>query len=197
MGSVAVAARIAPGVSHSLRTVVFGKRLNTIEYPQLERPVTVILRWPTIDALRRVIARETSHMYCAQSETIPTDVKTMAVFSVPHFTQPLVSNKDVRIALFDRSWIMWTRSNKPIPSHVKPMFNSGKLSDTVVENSMTVFVLIENEAFAVEHTIKNDENVLETLKESIAKAPGDNKHAFQLGVTHKKFPNVVVRLESR
>ena len=61
----------------------------------------MLLRRTSIDHLKRVIGSE----YGLGTEET---VKGLAVFHVPHFTEPLLTSKDVRLCAQNRAWILWS-----------------------------------------------------------------------------------------
>eukprot|EP00741_Cyanophora_paradoxa_P019345 tig00000215_g18673.t1 len=96
---------------HFLKSFILGKTIRTIEYPDVHgvrRVRTIVLRWPTVHALKDKIAQGTEDMTA-------TDVRSISKWVGPHFCEPLESATDIRL-MADDSWIVWSRHERGVPS---------------------------------------------------------------------------------
>lgn len=91
-----------------IRHRIFGKNIRCIEYPDGDLQSFQIYRM-NIDRLRAVIAD-------AQPPPFPTaflqpkDVKQIAVWTSPHFTESVKTDADVR-AIPDGGWLFWSKDS--------------------------------------------------------------------------------------
>eukprot|EP00696_Hemimastix_kukwesjijk_P012580 gnl/Hemi2/25829_TR8693_c0_g1_i1.p1 gnl/Hemi2/25829_TR8693_c0_g1~~gnl/Hemi2/25829_TR8693_c0_g1_i1.p1 ORF type:complete len:334 (+),score=95.97 gnl/Hemi2/25829_TR8693_c0_g1_i1:52-1002(+) len=90
----------------AIRAYIFGRTFRTLEYPRGPSHL-VTLRVPTVDALKRHIAR---------ANNVPVDeVRACYLWTNQFFTEPLESVKHLR-QVNDYEWILWTKKTEPIPS---------------------------------------------------------------------------------
>lgn len=114
-------------VFNAIRSRIFGKVLRTIEYPDGELRSIKIYRM-NMYRLKSLIA-DTQPPPFPTAFVEPYDIKQIAVFTSPHFTEPILHDSDVS-ALPDNAWLFWSKDTyeeDPIPtrgvkldgSHVK------------------------------------------------------------------------------
>eukprot|EP00172_Hildenbrandia_rubra_P001332 Plantae.Rhodophyta-Hildenbrandia_rubra.ctg18719.p1 GENE.Plantae.Rhodophyta-Hildenbrandia_rubra.ctg18719~~Plantae.Rhodophyta-Hildenbrandia_rubra.ctg18719.p1 ORF type:complete len:236 (+),score=33.64 Plantae.Rhodophyta-Hildenbrandia_rubra.ctg18719:154-861(+) len=98
-----------------IQSYLFGTTLRTVEYPDGELHTIKFFR-PTLARVRTLIAQ-------AQPPIFPTaflsseDVKQLAVFHSPHFTERILTDSDVR-SISNSSWVFWSKysyEEDPIP----------------------------------------------------------------------------------
>lgn len=103
-------------VFNALRSRIFGKVLRTVEYPDGELHSIKMYRM-SLYRLKNLIAD-------TQPPPFPTafleagDIKQVAVFTSPHFTEPVRNDADVS-ALPDNAWLFWSKNTleeSPIPT---------------------------------------------------------------------------------
>lgn len=114
-------------VFNLIRAPIFGKSLRAVEYP------SGVLRSIKIRRMNRQVLQ--SHIADVQPPPFPTaylnpqDIRQIAVFTSPHFTEPVLTDSDVS-AIPDNAWLLWSKDSyeeAPIPlvgvkldgSHVK------------------------------------------------------------------------------
>ncbi|EAL62322.1 hypothetical protein DDB_G0290201 [Dictyostelium discoideum AX4] len=98
-------------ISFALRTMYFGKTIRAIEIPD-GNLTTLIVRSNSVKRLKKTILQNQPPIYPGV-ELSDEDIKASA-FIDPHFTEPIVSNKDVR-RLEDGGYLLWTKSDFEIP----------------------------------------------------------------------------------
>eukprot|EP01132_Coremiostelium_polycephalum_P007584 gene7584-9325_t len=98
-------------VFHGIKTYVFGKLVRTIEYPDGEM-VSIVIRTNNLYRLKNEIMKHQPAMFPGVNED-PSDVKHISKWSPPHFTEPCLKNRDLKM-LPDGGVIFWSRDN-PIP----------------------------------------------------------------------------------
>eukprot|EP00996_Jenningsia_fusiforme_P003138 NODE_3945_length_890_cov_22.322235_g3633_i0.p1 GENE.NODE_3945_length_890_cov_22.322235_g3633_i0~~NODE_3945_length_890_cov_22.322235_g3633_i0.p1 ORF type:complete len:231 (-),score=23.23 NODE_3945_length_890_cov_22.322235_g3633_i0:51-743(-) len=182
--------RMIPGVSNIVRTALLGKHIRLLEYPECKSPRTILIRRTSLQHLKRVIAR-TQNPPFEESAIIG-----LATFVPPHFTQPVQTNQDSRF-IFNREWVLWSRTVS-IPVHFKPEVT--RVQSLEAATSATLFVKRHDHPLCQPFTIAlpPDRATLPALHAQIAaalRADGCITENFVYGVTHAKFPNVMVPLE--
>lgn len=114
-------------VFNVIRSRIFGKVLRTIEYPDGDLHSIKIYRM-TRYRLQSLIA-DTQPPPFPTAFLQPEDIKQIAVFTSPHFTEQLNADADIS-ALPDNAWLFWSKDSydeNPIPmrgvkldgSHIK------------------------------------------------------------------------------
>ncbi|KAM9970512.1 hypothetical protein ACTFIR_002371 [Dictyostelium discoideum] len=98
-------------ISFALRTMYFGKTIRAIEIPD-GNLTTLVVRSNSVKRLKKTILQNQPPIYPGV-ELSDEDIKASA-FIDPHFTEPIVSNKDVR-RLEDGGYLLWTKSDFEIP----------------------------------------------------------------------------------
>jgi len=99
-------------VFNALRSRIFGKFLRVIEYPDGDLR-SVKIHVMTIHRLRMRIAEAQPSPY-PTSYMEPEDIRQIALFTSPHFTQQIDTDADVN-ALADNAWLFWSTEEEPIP----------------------------------------------------------------------------------
>jgi hypothetical protein len=134
-------------VFNAIRPSLFGKVLRAIEYPDGELRTLKIHRMNR-QRLQSLIA-ELQPPPFPTAYVQPEDIKQISVFTSPHFTEPVVTDRDVS-AIPDNSWLLWSKESfedDPIPtkgvkldgSHVKKQSSSSQkpvatLSDVILQD---------------------------------------------------------------
>lgn len=103
-------------VFNALRSRIFGKVLRTVEYPDGELRSVKIYRM-NLYRLQTLIA-DTQPPPFPTAFLEPEDIKQIAMFTSPHFTEPVSTDADVS-ALPDNAWLLWSKDAfevDPIPT---------------------------------------------------------------------------------
>eukprot|EP00871_Galdieria_phlegrea_P000972 jgi/Galph1/1876/GphlegSOOS_G579.1 len=98
-----------------LKTYIFGKGLRTLEYPDGDL-YTVKIHYPQLERLKMKIAELQPPPYPTFVVT-SDDIKQLALWHSPAFTEPIRTDRDVR-AIPEGSWVFWskyTEKDYPIP----------------------------------------------------------------------------------
>ncbi len=111
-------------IFNALRSRIFGKVLRIVEYPDGDLNTVKIYRM-TLYRLKLQIANSQLAVNPAIFPE-PEDIKQVAMFTSPHFTELITDDSDVD-ALPDNAWLFWTKDKDPIPkrgvkldgSHIK------------------------------------------------------------------------------
>ncbi|KAF2077147.1 hypothetical protein CYY_001532 [Polysphondylium violaceum] len=98
-------------VFHGIKTYVFGKLVRTIEYPDGEM-VSIIIRRNNLEKLKSEIIRHQPALFPGV-ELSASDVKFLSRWTPPHFTEPCLKNKDLKL-IADGGVVFWSRFD-PIP----------------------------------------------------------------------------------
>jgi len=98
-------------VFHGIKTYVFGKLVRTIEYPDGEM-VSIIIRRNNLEKLKTEIIRHQPALFPGV-ELSSSDVKYLSRWTPPHFTEPCLKNKDLKM-IPDGGVVFWSRFD-PIP----------------------------------------------------------------------------------
>jgi len=99
-------------VSYSFRHKFFGRTIKAIEYPDGDL-TTVQFKGNKLEVLKSLIMKEQPAPYPG-IEFEASDIKHMALFVPPSFTEPILKDKDLK-KLETESWIFWTRLSEGIP----------------------------------------------------------------------------------
>ncbi|EGC36046.1 hypothetical protein DICPUDRAFT_32436, partial [Dictyostelium purpureum] len=98
-------------ISFALRTLYFGKTIRAIEIPD-GNLTTLVLRSNSVKRLKKTILQNQPPIYPGV-ELNAEDIKA-SIFIDPHFTEPIVTNRDVR-RIDDGGYVLWTKSDFEIP----------------------------------------------------------------------------------
>mmetsp|Transcript_8195 Transcript_8195/g.9092 ORF Transcript_8195/g.9092 Transcript_8195/m.9092 type:complete len:213 (+) Transcript_8195:136-774(+) len=97
----------------TVKTFVLGKVVKTLQYPNGDLR-TVTIRFNTINAVKKAVVNAEPPLYPGV-HLEPDDVKGLALFVPPHFTEELRNSYDIRM-LTANSWVYWTQVNEMIPT---------------------------------------------------------------------------------
>ncbi|GAM17932.1 hypothetical protein SAMD00019534_011070, partial [Acytostelium subglobosum LB1] len=98
-------------VFHGIKTYVFGKLVRTVEYPDGEM-VSIVIRTNNLNRLKNEIIKHQPALFPGV-ELDQADVKYMARWTPPHFTEVCTKNKDLKMVP-DGGVVFWSRF-EPIP----------------------------------------------------------------------------------
>ncbi|EGC32282.1 hypothetical protein DICPUDRAFT_38624 [Dictyostelium purpureum] len=98
-------------VFHGIKTYIFGKLVRTIEFPDGEM-VSIVIRTNNINRLKNEIIKHQPALFPGV-ELDFDDVKYLSRWTPPHFTEPCLKNKDLKMVP-DGGVIFWSRF-EPIP----------------------------------------------------------------------------------
>ncbi|EGG14248.1 hypothetical protein DFA_12018 [Cavenderia fasciculata] len=98
-------------VFHGVKTYIFGKLVRTIEYPDGEM-VSIVVRTNNINRLKNEIIKQQPALFPGV-ELGPSDVKYLARWTPPHFTEQCSKNRDLKWVA-DGGVVFWSRFD-PIP----------------------------------------------------------------------------------
>lgn len=131
-------------VFNAIRGTIFGKVLRTVEYPDGELRSVKIRRMRMATLAAAVADAQPPPFPTAFVE--PRDVRQIAIFTSPHFTEPVTTDAAVS-AIPDNAWLLWSKEpydSEPIPltgvkldgSHLtkKPAKPPPSLSDVVLQD---------------------------------------------------------------
>lgn len=93
-------------VYNAIRSRIFGKVLRAVEYPDGELHSVKIYR-SNLYRLKTLIAESQPPPF-PTAFIEPEDVKQIAVFTSPHFTEPVINDWDVS-ALPENAWLFWSK----------------------------------------------------------------------------------------
>ncbi|KAM9996288.1 hypothetical protein ACTFIY_002472 [Dictyostelium cf. discoideum] len=93
-------------VFHSMKTFIFGKLVRTIEYPDGEM-VSIVIRTNNLNRLKNEIIKQQPALFPGV-ELDFSDVKYLSRWTPPHFTEPCIKNKDLKMVP-DGGVIFWSR----------------------------------------------------------------------------------------
>lgn len=145
-------------VFNAIRSRIFGKVLRTVEYPDGELHSIRIYRM-SLYRLKTLIA-DTQPPPFPTAFLEPADIKQVAMFTSPHFTEPILHDSDVS-ALPENAWLFWstdafeesaipTRGVKLDGSHIRTKVSAG--SDLPVSD-----LALQDQAIAVAKNIRKSQ----------------------------------------
>lgn len=145
-------------VFNAIRSRIFGKVLRTIEYPDGELHSVKIYRM-NLYRLKSLIA-DTQPPPFPTAFLEPSDIKQIAVFTSPHFTEPVQNDSDVS-ALPDNAWLFWSKESfedDPLPTRGVKLDGSHiqKKKSSASEQSATDRML-QDQAISLARKIRNSQ----------------------------------------
>lgn len=131
-------------VFNAIRGTIFGKILRAVEYPDGDLR-TIKIRRMNLHRLQTLIADVQPPPF-PTAFVAPEDVRQIAIFTSPHFTEPVTTDADVS-AIPDNAWLFWSKESyddDPLPtkgvkldgSHVRKKDSKPppSLSDVVLQD---------------------------------------------------------------
>ncbi|KYQ89244.1 hypothetical protein DLAC_09898 [Tieghemostelium lacteum] len=93
-------------VFHGLRTLIFGKIVKTIEFPDGEM-VSLVVRTNNLNRLKNEIIKHQPALFPGV-ELDASDIKYLSRWTPPHFTEIITKNKDLKLVP-DNGVVFWSR----------------------------------------------------------------------------------------
>lgn len=145
-------------VFNAIRSRIFGKVLRTLEYPDGELHSVRIYRM-NLYRLKGLIA-DTQPPPFPTAFLEPSDIKQIAVYTSPHFTEPVQNDSDVS-ALPDNAWLFWSKESfeeDPLPTRgVKLDGSHIKKRKSSVPEQLASDRVLQDQAIAIARKIRKSQ----------------------------------------